>query len=131
MAYRSRKSYGFTIPGTNIDLPSGVDPSNPATLISSIEIASNYTPAGLSFNPSGALDSSGAPSPYAAAIQAAQPKFIVHFKAGIPDYAFAPYGNPGPTQWPTIATVAEIAGMGLVGLLAFSVVSILKKKKVV
>lgn len=103
-------------------------PLNPLALIQSVEFHSNYTP-DISLNPNGPSDPSTT-SEAIALLQKLQPQFKLNFITGVADpLIIAPWGTPGPTQWPTLALGAQIAGVAALGLGGYALVSLLLPRK--
>jgi len=77
-----------------------------AKMITRVDVDTAYGPSIIINDPF----APGPPNPY---LQALKPKVTLHI--GDQKVDFQPYGAPGPTKWPVIATGAAVAGV-LIGV---------------
>lgn len=102
---------------------------NPLALIESIEVQSNYTP-DFSVDVNAPSDPNAA-SEYLNLIQKIQPQMKINFLAstGIAPITLAPYGQPGPTKWPSIRLGAEVVGAGLTAISLYGLINLFLPRK--
>ena len=102
---------------------------DPLALIDSIELKSIYTPPGLKYSPNAPSDPATS-AQYKNLLAQAKPVVIFHLNSGLGDRSWAPYGDPGNTNyWDYVLTGLEVGGAILGGLLVYALAEIVMPRK--
>lgn len=116
----------FELPNASsyLDLAKNYVPGNGAGLVEFIRVETRFGPT-ITLQPG--KKSQAAPGGLKdRVLQALQPKVTVKPWA-LQAQSFAPYGEPGPTQWPVVKTALFVGGgIGLI-LMAFGAASIIRR----